>query len=470
MTNNSQYTLEGVLENTYKLIDKNAYNVVGFIPDAHRAVDAIEELGYRLSTQAKGKDVYVVLQDIDEKKDRLELFQKAGYQDPQSAVINYTSNKLETDREKELFQYLTTIDMNGGVENYLQMLTQHYGLDKTQQQQFWNQYKQATQQAKELNLEEKLKQIQTKNQNEIQSIAQISQLQLMAYDRAISQYNLSLVAKKVKELNQKLKFQGYGEVKLIVGGGNHDTIYDSSVLKHLLGGNYVHDVNDLTGAIELGEGKDKVTFQVAGNVYGITQRSDSLIYHPQILAQLYPHMYTGEEAIVQDYNPKQKVSLEDAMKSTEYQRITKGGKENQTLDFLLTHEEFGVKMGYEQKQSPYPNLDNLGLIYLTQNNLKKDAKGFVDVYSGHLHSPAEKKDYAWMQNKHRAYAYMIGSNGGKIVEDLPNKHPKLEYDMKKLEEITIMELSELAKAYGIDLSIFGKKTDDENSQDSKKAA
>lgn len=444
-------SLESRISNKYKLVDEEAYNVIGYIPDAHRAVDAIFDLGYTLSKNANGKTVYLAVQDLDEKKDRLKLFQKVGLQDTNSLITGYIADKLDTDVEKDIFMYLSAVLQNGGIEQYSQLVSQYYGVDaKAEIEKF----KQAENEFKKSGIESKLINIQKENQNEIQSIATLNQMQLLSYDRAISQYNMKLVADKIVELNKKLKSENLGEVKIITGGGNHDNIYDSQVLKHYLGKEYVHEMNDLTGAIELGKGDEKIKFQVSGNVYGITQHSDNMIYSPEQLKELYPHMY-AEKTIVQDFDPKQKVTLEDAMQSNAYNRITNNGTEkNQSLDFLLTHEEFGVKMGFEDKKSPYPNLDNLGLIYLAQNNLKKDENGFVDIYSGHLHAHANKQDNDWMQNKNREFAYIISKDGFKSVNDLPNQHPNLEYDLEMLEQIANFEMKQLAQMYGINLSQF----------------
>lgn len=445
-------SLESRISNRYKLVDEGAYNVLGYIPDAHRAVDAIFDLGYSLAKEASGKTVYITLQDLDEKKDRPKLFQKAGLQDTNSLIIGYIAEKLDTDREKDVFMYLSAVAQNGGIDQYSKLLAQYYGLDAKEEIE---KYKQAESEFKQSGLESKLGNIQQKNGEEIQTIATLNQMQLLSYDRAISQYNMKLVADKVIELNKKLKSEGLGEVKLIVGGGNHDTIYDSQVLKHYLGEDYVHEMNDLTGAIELGENDNKIKFQVAGNVYGITQHSDSMIYSPEDLVHLYPHMY-AEKTIVQDFSPKTKVTLEDAMQSRAYNRITNNGKENETLDFLLTHEEFGVKMGFEDREAIYPNLDSLGLIYIAQNNLKKDEIGHVDIYSGHIHAHNHKSDDEWMQNKHREFAYMISKDGARVVNDLPNQHLQLEYDLEQLGQIASFEMEQLAKIYGIDLDEFSK--------------
>lgn len=443
-------SLESRLSNSYKLIDSGAYSVIGYIPDAHRAVDAISDLGYRLSKKANGKNVYIALQDLDEKKDRLKLFQEVGLQDTNSLITGYIADKLDNDREKDVFIYLSAVAANGGIEQYSQLVAQYYNLDAKAEVEKYNQ---ANKEFKDTGIELKLARIQKQNREEIQEVVTLNQIQLLAYDRAISQYNMKIIADKVVELNKNLKSEGLGEVKLIVGGGNHDTIYDSQVLKHYLGDEYVHEMNNLSGAIELGEGVDKIKFQVAGNVYGITQHSDNMIYSHEDLAQLYPHMY-AEKTIVQEFDPKQKVSLEDAMQSLAYNRITNKGQEKETLDFLLTHEEFGVKMGFEEKKSPYANLDNLGLIYLAQNMLKKDENGFVNIYSGHIHAHAHKQDKDWMQNKHREFAYMISKDGAKVVNDLANQHPKLEYDLETLSQIAAFEMEQLAKMYGIDLEQF----------------
>ena len=119
------------------------------------------------------------------------------------------------------------------------------------------------------------------------------------------------------------------------------------------------------------------------------------------------------------------------------------------LDHLLLHMEFeGNKgpMGYEDKNAVYPRLDNLGLVYFADNNLKRDENGYVNVTSGHLHSVNSALDNDWMQNKQRGYAFLIGKDGREEIS-ISSAHNSAEYDLQKIIEIANPQLLELERQY-----------------------
>ena len=405
--------LEDKLNNgMYQLIDENAYNAIGFMPDVHGDVETLYELGYTLAKKAEGKDVYISIQDVDSKTDRLKLFQTLGLKDTNVLVSDFISNKFEDENEKSLVKYIFAIDSHGGFDNYLKLISEYYGIDEEQKNLEIKRYEESITYFKNSGLQDKIIQIQKQNKSELQELVSQNQLILLSYDRAFSHYNAAILATKISELNKQLNNEELGEVKLIVGGGNHDNEFDISLLKHYLGNDKVHNIRDLEGSIQLGEdGENKLKFQVSGNVYGISHRFEKLIYGEEELRQLYPLMEgENKEALVENYDPSSMhINLEDALKSIEYRRITSKKKQETSLDFLLVHSEFGEPIGLSGK-SRYSAIDNIGLLYLTQNNLEKDEEGNVTIYSGHIHSPKSQIDYDLKQNKHRVYASIISKN------------------------------------------------------------
>ena len=150
-----------------------------------------------------------------------------------------------------------------------------------------------------------------------------------------------------------------------------------------------------------------------------------------------------------DFNQRDKIpkeAIEEIKKSIEYQRLTNGGLEDTLLHRLLLHMEFEGKngaMGYEDKESIYPRLDHLGVLYFADNYLLKDEKGYSQIDSGHIHSRASKKDKELMQNKSRAHASILGKNTRDILDITPTP---LEYDIDEIKEIAQSIEDELREA------------------------
>ena len=68
------------LEGKISIVDRDASSeFVGYIPDVHGAGDTVYDLGVELLNKANGKNVWLNLSDIDEKKNRTELMMKKGH-------------------------------------------------------------------------------------------------------------------------------------------------------------------------------------------------------------------------------------------------------------------------------------------------------------------------------------------------------------------------------------------------------
>jgi hypothetical protein len=414
-------------ENGYrKLVDENA-SVIGYVPDLHGNAEGLRDFIRELKKRNEGKQVYVVLGDMDSKTDRIKYIQEhmedMDLAPPEYAVSRYIlEDVLKNDFERENFQLFSAVEQNGGISNYLNILKNEYGADFQQ----LSRAKQDYEAAKSFVEKNKLLERVEGHSDKINEIGLEAKIKHMALDNAMKVYNAQRIGEVIAE-------EG---VTAIVEPGNHTDLGYVGMLKQIAGDDKVVMDYELGGAIELGSGENKMRFQAASNVYGISHHSDSFAYTPEEIQALYPWMYSktmGEDLTGKD------VSLEDAIESEEYKRITAGGTEDENLDFLLLHSEIGFPNGFDKSRQIYPNLDDKGIVYLAEHMLNpyKGHKGGV-VFDGHIHSDNEgEKEGFNHYNIRMAYAMISKVNGKLNVEKFESANTRKEaegYDEKILVE------------------------------------
>ena len=433
----------------YSITDTQAAEEILYMPDYHGDTQGFKKGLDELRNRNRGKRVYVVLSDISEYKERLELYQKFGVMDDTSLEINLIASQLDNDEEKNLYGYMKTIELSGGIDNYLSMISQRQDISLDLQLQKEN-HKKAVERYEELELEDRTEEIKEANNDEINREKEFYNRRNRIIEDSIIKYEGNKLIDFINYANE-----GDNETVFILGGGNHDSTSLIDYVKNNTqdGDKLVHNINNISGAIKLGEGENQYRFQLSGNVAGISHHAHNILnFTEEDYIREFPHMIEdlGYFAENFDFSQKDKIpkdAIEAIENSIEYQRLTNGGLEDTLLHRLLLHMEFEGKngaMGLEDKEPIYPRLDHLGVLHFSDNYLLKDEKGYSHIDSGHLHSRASKIDDELMQNKSRAHISILGKNNRDILDITPTP---LDYDLNEIAEIARPKLEKLMNNY-----------------------
>ena len=145
--------LEAMLgRDIYSISDKDAAEEILYAPDSHGDYKGLKKGLDELRNRNQGKRTYVVLSDISEYKERLDLYQEFGVMDNVSLEISLVASQLGNDEEKDLYGYMKTIELSGGIDNYLSMVSQRQGISLDNQMQKEN-HEKAVRRYEELGLE-----------------------------------------------------------------------------------------------------------------------------------------------------------------------------------------------------------------------------------------------------------------------------------------------------------------------------
>ena len=430
----------------YSISDTEAAEEILYAPDFHGDYKGLKEGLNELRDRNKGKRVYVALSDVSEYKERLELYKKFGVMDDASLEISLIATQLDSDEERDLYGYMKTIEHNGGIDNYLSMISQRQGISLDAQLQKEN-HKKAVERYEELGLEDKTEEIKGTNSDEINKYKELNRIKNQIIEGAILKYEGDRLIDLINYANEEDK-----ETVFILGGGNHDSTSLINYIRNKAedGEKLVHNINNIAGAIKLGEGDNQYRFQLSGNIAGISHHAHNILnFTEEDYMREFPHMMEdiGYFAENFDFSKKDKIPKEVIENSIEYQRLTNGGLEDTLLHRLLLHMEFEGKngaMGYEDKEQPYPKVDHLGVFHFADNHLLRDENGYSQIDSGHLHSRASKIDDELMQNKSRAHISILGKNNRDILDINPTP---LEYNLEEIAQIAKPQLEKLMKSY-----------------------
>lgn len=411
------------LENTiYKLTDKDAAPIIGYMPDTHVSTGSIDKMLHELADSAKGyKRVYLELSDVDDKtKSRLDFFEENGLVDDKAAELNFISNKLG-EVDGSAFNYIQTIEKFGGIEKYLNLVEEsgHF-IDRDNER---TQYTNTKTHLDSIGLEEKIQEISQNMTQEEQEGFLLNNLKNRAFTYGCTAHNMEKVAKVLDDYNAKVHSgeKDLPEIVVITGGGNHDSVDSYETLNNSTSQTMIHHINNIGGAIELGSEDEKIAFQLASNCYTSTPIGDSFgLSAQEIITQTSPH--THDFTLMQNYDPNNSEDMpweEIKQNSLEYQRLTLGGTEKQSLDFMLYHQEMGDNAeGYGPLTAAENLFTNLGLV-AHQNEFvnEYDNTGLKRTYSGHFHSEVEGHiDEKWGQIRNRFTGSIINKSGHERVE------------------------------------------------------
>jgi Icc-related predicted phosphoesterase len=405
-------------------------DVVVSLNDLHGNYGRIEQ-AVEKALEYSNKAV-VVMSDVFSHKKRGPLFEKLGLQAPQQVVFDYVSDKLD-DEGRQTFQFGMMLEQYGGLDSYLtlarnQMPSHDVDEARQQLQPIYDSFKSQEFQQQLQNI------LQNASESERQELAEKQQemsIKLRIADMMCTQQQVAGLV----EVMEKFK----GRVTWVMNPGNHDSILGFGLAKQMYSASDdVKDINTISGAIEVGD----MRFQGGGNVAGMGISSDGMVYGKAV-EQLYPHMYS--RGFAQDLTMEQveAASPEHLARSNDYRRI--GDVEG--LDFLLIHSEFGKPVGFEDKESPFPNIDELGLAYVAVNGLKNDAP----IIAGHIHSNGEGTDSLGNKVKRSHDVILRKVNGELTLEELSESaiEGDISYSIEQFKE-------NLAKQYALVLENMEK--------------
>lgn len=376
--------------------------VVADVGDIHCNYGRLEQACERAIAEAQGGKAVIVMDDMFDHFGRLPVYQKFGAQDPFDLQVSYLAQKVEGE-EKEILAFVAAVEKYGGPDQYLAMAKQQ--MPSFDEKQFMSQYQQVVEQFK-LRVAPKIK-LSQEEMEEAQVMLAENEKRLVAADRAMDYAQARPYAKIIDKYSDKLLF--------IVKRGNHDSataiqaIYDQLENKDAL------KVGDrIKGAIEVGSLK----FQMAGNVFGITNPSDIMVYGNQV-GLLYDHMLPSK-SVTDDISKLEETSFYDVSRSRDFLRITNNQTEMSKLDALLLHSELGNPLGVESR---YAAIDDMGIAYLAKNHLAKDGA----IVAHHLHSTQEGKNSLGVSTI-RHHSVLITKKAGLMFEKLEYEQPFIEYE------------------------------------------
>jgi hypothetical protein len=434
----------------YKLVDVEAAHDNLFMPDYHGNVDTLR-LGYEeIYKSNPNKRIYITLSDISEFSTRIRdqnLYDQLGVVGDQSLEVQLVASQLDNQDEVDDFFYVETIKGYGGIDNYLDLVSQQTpNLDEVSN--IRKNYETAAKNYSESGLEDKVNDIKSSNVVNFQKYKDFNKKKNWTIEDSIIRYEAKNLANFIKEVNE-----GDRETVFLLGPGNHDTTSVINYVKEYVGNDdLVHNIENVCGWIELGGkgGEEAYKFQISGNIYGISQHAHNIIgYEEEDYLREQPHMLEDMAFVAQnfDFADIDKINPDVLMQSAEYLRLTNGGTESKDGHRLYVHMEFEGKrgpMGYRDRPSPYAKTDNIAVLKFADDYLLRDSEGFYNVESGHLHSQAQERDEVTKQDKSRAYISVLNKNERKILDLKPYTH---QYDLEEIVEIAKPELIKLQSEF-----------------------
>lgn len=390
-------------------------DIHGDLDILERSVDALKKYD--------GKKI-ISLSDYFDHHHRMEVFQSYGIKDTKQLYVEKVRNKLNPGDEREVFDYLFTIQSVGGLDQYLNLVKNSGQIDQRNFEDFAkeqiNNYNQAEKSFKELNLEEKTRLTETEIQ-ELTNRDEETKKLAAKLDKAMNIYEAEGLAKVINKSGD--------DIVWVMNSGNHDPVNAWSEVYNLLNNkSQLVDANKINGVMSLG-GKLNVAF--AGNCYGISNPSDILAYGQENISQLYPHM--DPHGVAQDLkiSDLENLTKEDLSLSKNWDRITNKGNDGKSIDVLALHSELGTPLGYGGGKSLYPNLDDIGLLYLSKKQMSENGI----ITAGHIHNEAEGENDYGTKTMRGPAIFIAKEEGSMVVKRIEKKEYSSKYDLKRIEEI-----------------------------------
>lgn len=390
--------------------------------DTHADLDIIQKSIDELQ-KYEGKKI-ISLSDYFDHHNRKEVFARYGIKDEQALYLGLVRDKLSDDEQKNVFDYVTTIQSMGGIKNYLNRALQSGQISQEHAQDFIKEqmysYSQAEKKFKELNLEEKAN-LSEKELKELDQLVEKNKVMGLALDQAMNIYEAQGLAKIINESK---------DITWVMNSGNHDPVNAwEEVYKLLDDKNKLIDANKIKGVMRLG--KEELNVAFAGNCYGIMNPTDSLVYGEDLIQELYPQM--RPYGVAQDITKEQADSLseENIKQSLNWHRISDSGKDKTKIDVLALHSELGTPLGFEENKV-YPNIDDVGILYLSKNQMSEN--GFIAA--GHIHSDAEGENEFGTKTVRGPATLVTKENGNLEFKRIQKEHHDgSSYDLDKINSI-----------------------------------
>ena len=461
--------LLGYMPQPRQIRDPNAANEVFYMPDYHGNLEGLITGVTKLGSRHKGKTNYVILGDIMDRKD---IMQDAA-NDPDirfsDQVVNkHLSGKVSND-ELNAYQFYNGIEANGGVENYIAVLTENgMQFDENQLRSDYNK-------AREI-LDEKVDGVDRKtniesilNGREFNRDLVDSEFNLKAYDRANARYIARRLANGVLDVLTGTNGREKVDLKLIVGAGNHDYLSDyAAIVKEFNiakrerglesslpdGQDVFICANDVHGMIELGSGEETLRFQYGSNCHAVPPLTNQAFQREGQLLQ--PHMYDGSFMPGFDISQLDQVDINQLYNvSPDLVRMLGLAVEgtdgydnslNDQADFLLLHQQWGPDVkGYEHGTRLENTITNVGVLKYGSMFVKKNSKGDIRLYCGHFH--ADGVENRWGADIYRHQATIIGKNGHEVLNF--GRRSKRDIDKSEIDFLRRQEFKYLSQLYDL---------------------
>lgn len=467
---------------------QDAHNQVIYAPDIHTYSISLDSGIRELQKDANGKKSVMILGDTNDRREHLgELYQTLGIPTVDTLKANYIAQKMSIE-DAQSYSFVSQIKSSyGDISGYIEMSK---NMGHSVDEGLENEYAKALVHYDNNNLEEKVKTLF--NQQEYKQAETQIKIMGQVVDFANTQILAKQKAKKLYDANLDAINSGLGETIIIEENGNHGSLYDTHLFRQeyndLIKGSNLSKAEDIIynsmevhGAIELGSGDDKFSFQIANNCPDNFPGLVGTIFDQYQIQTLFPACF--DNTYMPGYSPEMYSQIdENEVFSMSQDAIRMSGlglnpqSQPEKVDMVFLHDERGDPVGYEDKVNKNKKSTNVGLEVYLNHFAKKDSDGHFRIASGHWHKSTNGivVDNTWKQKKSRSFMAKFGKNS---FEELDVKPQSEEFNIQGFIDLANSKMEYAINLYqNINQKVIEAANDDnfnlleDNSDDENKAA